>query len=907
MRVSVPVGIANIPAILSKLGDKGRLENVYVYGKLEEWYDGKPAWLKNVELPSGLKLGLVRVFLARFTDSEALKADLNPENSYHYIKGRLLIALPVRQWLELKDEWVTVGGYLGTRGNKPYHTGMTIKHQKYGDWNSVYNIGGLVFSKGVSGGWELRANYIYKGLYIPNDPEGNPAKVYIGFDFPNHQSVKAFDGLDKDNSLPVGTYDINTSGEPTNKELRVLDETPPSDIPVHLVNKPFTRYPLNDKLVADFLKLYESVYTKKYDIPLIPQPQIDVYELLRGASPEYVTQLQKAYTEQCKTQIRDLWDLPKDWVIERWLGSSWSIDSNWSFKKAYLMAMLTDFPQDLLNDLATLEGYYNSPDRGTVVSRFDFPKPEKIKIPEPMMHLPRPEVHPTPPEQCDLLVKLPSGYCSVSQYRVELEMFNNLIALGDQASGITEETVASVRADFEGRKGFSLSDEQADGVALTRFCAGVLSGCAGSGKTTTSDCMTEVLEAGGWEVLYACPTGKAAKRLSEVVGREVKTIHSFFRVPVGTRLPIFLEDTSQLTMGDINIPNRTALIFDEMAMCDTVLMASALSKAVSSTNDLCVFFLGDIKQLPPIGSGMPFRDLMNLLPTVELGVSRRAAAGSLVNYNCNVLNNCSPVEGTRDIYAFKGDDKFQMVSCLDEEIVGTIIQKIEEYIGAGIPRDDIQVVSPYVSPTRPWGGKVLNPKLQGILNPEGEILFVAGGQEFRKGDRVIHTRNNPDLVKLVDDRGVLVPSEETGIVNGEVGSLVGYLRGDDLRVASLNLGEQLALVESADGFYVYPGRVGRGGYFFSDDWEDIDLAYCISVHKSQGSQYKCVIFPLGSSDNPRFVNRNMIYTAISRSQERVLMVGDLTHLNDLRLEKVDGSDCHTVLEYLGGYFGKYKA
>ena len=516
-------------------------------------------------------------------------------------------------------------------------------------------------------------------------------------------------------------------------------------------------------------------------------------------------------------------------------------------------------------------------------------------------------------------------------FKAELEAFTYLTQASAEGTDVTKDILTRTLADFEESRGFSLSEEQSLGVSLTQKRAGVLSGCAGSGKTTTSDCMTMALENAGYTVLYAAPTGKAAKRLSEVVGRPVKTIHSFFRVPVGQSLPISPE--YDLTLGELPddaLPGNCAIIFDEMAMCDSMLLSTAVVSAFTANPRVLMYFLGDVKQLPPIGKGMPYRDLMKMLPTVELGVSRRAAAGSLINYNCNVLNNCSPVVSdppnahAGEFYAFKEGDDFHVVSCYDKEILETILTSVQSALTSGYSPEDIQIVTPYVnsSPTRNWNSKSLNPLLQGVLNPSGEPLFTFYNVEYRLGDRLIHTQNMSDMpVLLWNDltETYEIDPDDEGIVNGEVGTLWEFLDADDLRISSLKRdlfnraptpSSRVLILKTEDGrFYPYTGRVfnnqassGLLPKFSSDTFSKVSLAYAMSVHKSQGSQYKVIIFPVGSKDNPSFVNRNMIYTAISRAQKEVYLIGSVagfsSNLTSLRKVAELGADTVTVMSSL---------
>lgn len=586
--------------------------------------------------------------------------------------------------------------------------------------------------------------------------------------------------------------------------------------------------------------------------------------------------------------------------------------------------------------MQVIEGYSLSDSSSTFIST-DYLKLPKLPEFTPL-HKALQCVHlePISPTLADIednpaFVVISPNFAPTTVFKAELEAFTYLTQSSAEGTNVTEDILTVTRTDFESSRGFSLSDEQALGVSLTRKRAGVLSGCAGSGKTTTSDCMTMALENAGYEVLYAAPTGKAAKRLSEVVGRPVKTIHSFFKVPVGQSLPI--SPDYELTLGELDedaLPGDCAIIFDEMAMCDSMLLSAAVISAFTANPRVLMYFLGDVKQLPPIGKGMPYRDLMNMLPTVELGVSRRAAAGSLINYNCNVLNNCSPVVSdppnahAGEFYSFKEGDDFHVVSCYDKEICENILDSVQSALSDGYSPEDIQIVTPYVnsSPTRNWNSKSLNPLLQRVLNPSGEPLFTFYNVEYRLGDRLIHTQNMSDMPVLLwnDLTGTYeIDPDESGIVNGEVGFLHEFLSADDPRISSLQRdlfprtptpSNRVLIFKTEDGrFYPYVGRVFNNNRseallprFSSETFAKVDLAYAMSVHKSQGSQYKVIVFPVGSKDSASFVNRNMIYTAISRAQKEVYLIGSVagfsSNLTKLRKTAELGSDTVTVMSSL---------
>ena len=834
----IQVEVLNCPEILSRFSSKPyasrKIPSMTLYGTLGGYYElGEFA----SKLPSTVKVGVLKADFCEIPPEVALTCGVPPVG-YYKVSGEVLIALPISDWEMYRGMRVTVKGFR-TKYNA---SGCALRFT-----NGTF-VGALVWVKDGDQ-WRISPNYIESGWTLPSDLQGNPNSAFLKeYDTSYVKPMKAV----PPSATPI---EYNTLS-PESKE-----ETSKST-----VFCPEIRIPFTDKLGNELESKIERIpFLNKLPclLPLLPT--------FHQSSPAFLSRYRKWLMENGYKDNTDT-----QW--EFMLGSK----NIYSFKAVFLRAMVkpSDELLTLLNQLATLEMYNTSPDRGTLVKKFG--RLPEVSIPEPLRGMDVPEINPVPPYKCQFLTKVGDKYISNTLLKLEISLFGNLIGLASIPTGISDTDVKRVLEEFQAEKGFNLTDEQAAGVGLVKYGSAVLSGCAGSGKTTTAECMTRILEEGGWTVLYACPTGKASKRLSEVVGREVKTIHSFFKLPVGSPLPISEEGYDNL-LGSVDLPDKTALIFDEMAMCDTVLLALAVLKSLDK--EVAMYFLGDIKQLPPIGRGMPYRDLMGILPCVELGVSKRSAEGSSVNYNCGEL-----VKGSAN---FKEDENFVMMRCRDENIPATVLDAVE-LLKKEYPVEDIQVVSPYATPKIPWGNSNLNPILQDVLNPGGEFLFKVGSVSYRRGDRVVITRNTPDI-----RRYKLVGREFTqcgeGIVNGDVGTILDIVLVQDYVWDSTVLSEVAVLVEIDDDIVAFEGKLGVDSFY--GDW-CCDLAYSLSVHKSQGSQYKGIIFMVGERDGV-FVNRNMIYTAISRSQEKVIVVGAVDRIETLIRNKVDGSDCATMVHSLG--------
>ena len=535
-----------------------------------------------------------------------------------------------------------------------------------------------------------------------------------------------------------------------------------------------------------------------------------------------------------------------------------------------------------------------------------------------------------------------------SQYSRELDLYRKLYEMGSTPTGITENVIQEGVEQFEYEKGFKLEQLQKDGIGLVKYKAAVLSGCAGSGKTTVSEGMTKCIELGyqkmgkNVEILYAAPTGKAARRLAEVVQRPVKTLHSLFKIGIGGKQG-YLNNSNKVKVSLEELDNLPELvfIFDEMAMADIDLLYKVIEML---PNNASVYFLGDVKQLNPIGKGIPFKDILDFLPAVELGVSKRSAEGSGINFNCNIMNQNSEQGGNWK--NLENRDDFRLVECGDEKLQKSVISIAKHMLTDPKERknwtpDDIQVVTPYAdrgksNSSRNWSSSMLNPKLQEVLNDNAALLTTGYGKNeitFRKDDRVIHVNTNKwnykKYIKAEDNTFIEV--EPLGVANGEMGKIKSYHHSIDVKIEELDRGTDYSgvtprsdLEDIGIGTYfieveyyepdlecnvsvLYHAKEKnvaeseeRGKEFFLGDMENLDLAYALSTHKMQGSQSPVVIMPIGSKDNPTFVNRNMIYTAVSRASKKVIMVGSIkgsnSALNRGRMHSITEKD--TLLRVL---------
>ena len=550
------------------------------------------------------------------------------------------------------------------------------------------------------------------------------------------------------------------------------------------------------------------------------------------------------------------------------------------------------------------------------------------------------------------------------QIEQEYSIYTTFERLGKEVTGITEDQITEVIDSFEESRGFKLESLQREGVKLCMKRAGVLSGCAGSGKTTTSDCLTEVLKKhlSKMNIIYCTPTGKACRRLAEVVGGTVKTIHSQFRLGFsGSALvpPSYVNDKKPTGAGT-NF--GTIYIMDEMAMCSTELMFNVARNI--NPNDM-IYFLGDVKQLPPVGNGCPFKILMSLLPCVELGVSKRAAAGSLVNYNTSLINFMS--DGLPVPLMYDGKT-FIAKPCSNVDIQGVVVQAFAGFMngsmnGTKYREDDIQVITGYQKETKASSTVRLNLALQRLLRQNSRLLFVrekrnGDAKEYYHGDRVIYINaNSYDMCRYIPDgTNSFKAVVTTGIVNGDVGKLVGVLRSDEIRFHDCRLSDYAegsvlrGMLSAEDVKEMFQRREDRKDTLRNDaaysgnnlyfvviqtydtdlkrdvlvflrargkdvggtlalsgsDLDNLDLAYALTTHKMQGSQSPVVIIPIEKGSYSKFINRNMINTMVTRSQGIVCMVGDITGHGcalDNGRKCVSSTDSHDLLAVLTGDIG----
>ncbi len=399
---------------------------------------------------------------------------------------------------------------------------------------------------------------------------------------------------------------------------------------------------------------------------------------------------------------------------------------------------------------------------------------------------------------------------------------------------------------LEKKKGIQLDEMQKKAVfTVAGNGVTILTGGPGTGKTTTIHAILEYFSAEGLDVVLAAPTGRAAKRMAEATGYEAKTIHRLLE------LNGELEEEERYARFDRNEENPLevdGVIIDEMSMVDIHLMAALLKAVLVGTH---LVLVGDENQLPSVGPGSVLKDLIHAeqFPVIKLTKIFRQASHSDIVVNAHKIN-----AGERISLRSKSQDFLFLERESWSDVVGMMVfmirDKLPSYVKARM--EDIQVLTPMRKGN--FGVEGLNPVLQQHLNPSSpskvEREFPQG--IFREGDKVMQIRNNYQLEWEIKSRYGYVVESGVGVFNGDTGT-----------IAEIDLRQEEVTVEFEDKKQVR--------YTFKE-CEELELAYAVTVHKSQGSEYPAVILPLVSGSRLLF-NRNLLYTAVTRGKKCVMIIG----------------------------------
>lgn len=420
-------------------------------------------------------------------------------------------------------------------------------------------------------------------------------------------------------------------------------------------------------------------------------------------------------------------------------------------------------------------------------------------------------------------------------YKTECMVVRKITEMAEKKPKAVAANAEAVIRKAESESGVVLSEQQREAVRDSlEHSVSIITGGPGTGKTTIINTIIKIMEEGGLEVAVAAPTGRAAKRITETGGKAAVTVHRL--------LDYYYDEEQGRMMFGKNAENPLdydAVIIDEASMLD-LMLTGALLRALK--RDSRLIFTGDADQLPSVGAGNVLGDLIGsgYVHTSRLTEIFRQAEESMIVVNAHLVR--------QGAYPRYGGD-FELIR-LDKQ--ADILEKVVS-LASSFPSEKAQVLTPVKKGL--LGSANLNTRLQEALNPKKEDKdeMTFGGTVFRVGDRVMQTKNNYRLEYKKSDG-----SSGKGVFNGETG-IVAAVRQEDRKLTVCYDGERWVEYE----------------YIRLDE---IELAYAVTVHKSQGSEFPVVIIPM-SWFPPALATRNLIYTAITRGKEKVIIVGRDDYLN----------------------------
>ncbi len=442
-------------------------------------------------------------------------------------------------------------------------------------------------------------------------------------------------------------------------------------------------------------------------------------------------------------------------------------------------------------------------------------------------------------------------------YEAEQYVARRLLALADDP--MTDETdIDGLVSDVEREYGITYARLQHQAVAMAaKSRAMVLTGGPGTGKTTCVRGIIALFDRLGLKTVLCAPTGRAAKRMSELTNREAATVHRLLGAGIGDGDKLVFEH------DETNPLSADAVIIDETSMVDITLMRSLLAAMKPGCR---LVMVGDADQLPSVGPGNVFSDIIRseAVGTVVLGEIFRQATESGIVKNAHLINR-----GILPDLAAKESDFFFLRRSAPDKALETILELCAERLpkNMGIDPSQIQVLSP--TKKSQTGTENLNMRLQAALNPasNGKKEKAFGDFIFREGDKVMQIRNNYDIIWKSTD----------GFFGG-----AGVFNGDIGQITEIDFAHETLTVDYEDKLVTY----------LFEQMVELEPAYAMTVHKSQGSEYRAVILA-ASSGAPQLLVRSVLYTAITRARELLIIVGDQSVIetmvgNDKRQRRYSG-------------------
>ncbi len=426
---------------------------------------------------------------------------------------------------------------------------------------------------------------------------------------------------------------------------------------------------------------------------------------------------------------------------------------------------------------------------------------------------------------------------SIKADRAEDYIAGRIFKIIDRAQRFSADDISYLIERAEAGNGIEYAEMQRRAIYEAMMCGAlIITGGPGTGKTTIIKALYSIFKAVGMKVALAAPTGRAAKRMSEATSTEAKTIHRLLETERT------LNDENRFMRNEKNPIDEDVVIIDEASMVDLYL-AEALMRAIRRGSRLIL--IGDSDQLPSVGAGNLLSDLISSerIPTIRLTDIFRQSKESLIVTNAHKINNGElPVltAADKDFFFVRRDNEGDIC-----ETVATLIsERLPRTYGGGI-RERIQVITP--SKKGAGGVERMNIHLQERLNPKRQFKKEKqhGSTLFREGDKVMQIINDYDI-EWESGR-----QSGTGIFNGDIGV-----------IDEINEREEYILVRFDD----------KSAKYKFDMLDELDLAYAITVHKSQGSEYPVVILPMYSCA-PQLMIRNLLYTAVTRAKGMLILVG----------------------------------
>jgi exodeoxyribonuclease V alpha subunit len=457
-------------------------------------------------------------------------------------------------------------------------------------------------------------------------------------------------------------------------------------------------------------------------------------------------------------------------------------------------------------------------------------------------------------------------------YYSELGVAKRLIELSMQMVNDDFDFIEDEIRQYEKSNSISFAEEQKAAIiegVKNGVC--VITGGPGTGKTTIIKCIIKIFEKRGMFIVLAAPTGRAAKRITETTGYEAKTIHRLLEMEFMAG-----ENGTSFSKDEGNPVETDVIIIDEASMVDILLMNSLL-KAVSPSTRLIV--VGDVDQLPSVGPGNVLRDIIesHAISVVRLNRIFRQSGESLITLNAHKINNGEmPVLNDRekDFFFIQKNNPTNIV----EEILELASKRLPSFKGGFNELKDIQVLSPMRKGEA--GIYNLNLRLQEILNPpsEGKNEKSFRDYTFREGDKIMQIKNNYNIE--------WISSEESGEIKG-----TGVYNGDIGYVQSIDNENQRITISFDEKLVTYDFT----------NLDELELAYGITIHKSQGSEFPVVVIPV-TYGPPMLMAKNLIYTGVTRAKKLVVLVGMKQALmnmvkNNTIIERYSGLK-HRILNYL---------